>query len=891
MLMTCFACGVKNRLSQERLNQRPVCGRCRQLLFAGDLVEMLQGAPDEESRHTIFVKLAQDQPALVSQVQDVVQEGEYLVVPCVMCGAKNRLAPRRLHQRPVCGRCRERLCSNAIVSLLQVVLEHPELQVQVSQGNVPADLQAESIPPHQPTPEALLKTQAQWERGTELLSAYIEAPSAEKIPQLHEAIACYDSVLAILTREAFPQDWAMTHNNRGFAYANLPTGDRDANLQMAIAAYDQALLVYTREAFPQNWAMTLHNRARAYAKLPTGDRRANLQQAIAGYDQALLVYTEMDFPVERLRTLRNLSRLYYEDERWLETLVACDEGIRVAEGLRAEALTAVERTRVLSDNVALVDRAVHCAVELGQYAQALVYAERSKTRNLMDTLSRRDLRPQHVDDATWETYQAGISREHTLEQHLASNNLLDSTSIECAQGLRADLAQVRTDLDHLEVQFRLADPEYLPTAPPLAFADLQDLVRQADAILVAFHVTETGTFVFLLSGDDPGLSAEQVIRLPAFTTAALHALLVRFEGGAAVDGWLVRYYQWRAQRRDRTRHQAWLDCLEQVTKDLYTRLLRPVIERLQSRYPDARRLLVVPNKEINLLPLHAAHSGHNGQSRAWLDDYDILYTPSCAVFQRCLHRERTRSERDTLVAVQNPTGDLPFADWEVDEAAAYFSRRHLLSGAQATRAQVISLLDRGHEVLLSCHGTYALNDVMASHLVLYGDDRLMLSDILHLDLSHAWLIVLSACETAVSDYRDRVDEVQGLHTAFLIAGAPTVVASQWSVSDLSTALLMQRLHVNLYAEGMDKAGALREAQLWLREISVAEAERLLDEKRAALERMQAAERMGLMDVAVAGFALDDLAAASGGKPFAHPYWWAGFQCVGAGWRPTQDDHG
>ena len=37
---------------------------------------------------------------------------------------------------------------------------------------------------------------------------------------------------------------------------------------------------------------------------------------------------------------------------------------------------AAERTRVLSDNVVLVDRAMHCAVELGQYATALVYAER-----------------------------------------------------------------------------------------------------------------------------------------------------------------------------------------------------------------------------------------------------------------------------------------------------------------------------------------------------------------------------------------------------------------------------------------------------------------------------------------------------------------------------------
>jgi len=156
---------------------------------------------------------------------------------------------------------------------------------------------------------------------------------------------------------------------------------------------------------------------------------------------------------------------------------------------------------------------------------------------------------------------------------------------------------------------------------------------------------------------------------------------------------------------------------------------------------------------------------------------------------------------------------------------------------------------------------------------------------LQLDLSNAWLVVLSACETAISDYRDRVDEVQGLHTAFLIARAPTAVGSLWSVHDLATALLMQRFHANLDAHRMDKASALCAAQRWLRDLPVAEARRVLNDKRSELERIKARERLAMIDLTTAQFDLEDLAAAHGGKPFAHPYWWAAFQCVGAGW-PT-----
>jgi CHAT domain-containing protein len=295
-----------------------------------------------------------------------------------------------------------------------------------------------------------------------------------------------------------------------------------------------------------------------------------------------------------------------------------------------------------------------------------------------------------------------------------------------------------------------------------------------------------------------------------------------------------------------------------------------------------QRLILVPNKGLNLLPLHAAHTGTNGQRRYWLDDYEILYAPSCAVLRRCLQRDAERGERAALFAVQNPSGNLPFGDWDVEEAVPHFRITHVLAGAQATLAQVKRLIAEGHEVLLSCHGTYNLNDVFASHLILHGDDRLRLSDILQLDLSHAWLVVLSACETAISNVRDRVDEVQGLHTAFLMAGAPTVVGSLWSVSDLSTALLMKRLHENLYEQGLDKASALRGAQRWLRELSLADVRQLLSEKQAELKHVNARERLAMIDLVTAHFDLEALAPAHGGKPFAHPYWWAAFQCLGAG---------
>jgi CHAT domain-containing protein len=91
---------------------------------------------------------------------------------------------------------------------------------------------------------------------------------------------------------------------------------------------------------------------------------------------------------------------------------------------------------------------------------------------------------------------------------------------------------------------------------------------------------------------------------------------------------------------------------------------------------------------------------------------------------------------------------------------------------------------------------------------------------------------------------------------------------------------------SLLSRPLPKASALREAQHWLRDLPVAEARRLLTDKRQALAQLQAHERLAMIDLATARFDLEALAVAYDGKPFAHPYWWAVFQCLGTGWPPV-----
>lgn len=94
------------------------------------------------------------------------------------------------------------------------------------------------------------------------------------------------------------------------------------------------------------------------------------------------------------------------------------------------------------------------------------------------------------------------------------------------------------------------------------------------------------------------------------------------------------------------------------------------------------------------------------------------------------------------------------------------------------------------------------------------DGILSATEVASLNLSNVELAVLSACETARGQVAGG-EGVLGLQRAFQVAGARTVVATLWPISDAATRLLMIRFYRNLWERKMPKLEALREAQLWM----------------------------------------------------------------------------
>jgi len=94
-----------------------------------------------------------------------------------------------------------------------------------------------------------------------------------------------------------------------------------------------------------------------------------------------------------------------------------------------------------------------------------------------------------------------------------------------------------------------------------------------------------------------------------------------------------------------------------------------------------------------------------------------------------------------------------------------------------------------------------------------ADGALTLRDAAALPLAGTF-VALSACETGMSRVAPG-DELLGLLRGFLLAGAPAVMATRWTVDDAGTAGLMTGFYRDLVA-GERPAHALRRAQQALR---------------------------------------------------------------------------
>jgi CHAT domain-containing protein len=665
--------------------------------------------------------------------------------------------------------------------------------------------------------------------------AYSDRIKGDKAENIEQAIASYQNALSVTTRNDFPQDWAQTQINLGTAYRERIKGDKAENIEQAIAFLQQALQVITFQAFPYDWADTQINLGTAYHDRIKGDKADNIEQAIIVYQQALEVTTRQAFPQDNAETLFKLGLIYQNAQRFNEAYTTFEQTIETVESLRSEIISGDETKRKQAEKWNKVYSCmVKVCLELKEYTQAIEYIERSKTRNLVELILERDRKTIFPPEVVVQSEK--LQDEITTVQYQIQNGKAEDPQV-----LAQHLQQLRQQQNELQNQ-------YLPIGSGFKFESFQAIFDKRTAI-IEWYILDDEILAFIIkSVGEITVWQSQPEDLKAF-----------------ID-WENQYLADYHNQKDK-----WQNQLEEHLQKL-AEILH--IEEILAQIPkDFNRLILIPHRFLHLLPLHALPIWES-----YLIDLfpnGISYAPSCQLLQ--LVQTRQRPKFSNFFAIQNPNQDLYWSDMEVTSIANNFPHVNVLMGKTAIKENITNeLLQSAHCIHFSGHSYFNFHSPLKSALILANanisetidqSECLTIAEIFNLNLSECRLVTLPTTETAVTNFTSVSDEYIGFPSAFIVAGATSVVGSFWSPSDLSTALLMIKFYHNLYI-GNTIAVALNQAQIWLREVT-----KLQLQEWILTMKMNPTLKVSLRR----GFhRLSDDA-----KPFREPFYWAAFSVIGA----------
>jgi CHAT domain-containing protein/Tfp pilus assembly protein PilF len=666
-----------------------------------------------------------------------------------------------------------------------------------------------------------------------------------------EAQPLYENAVAIWD-QALPKGHPLTGRGRNNLAANLRAQGKYAEAQPVL---EQALTILRQglgEGHPDTASVCINVASNLHAQGKYAEAEERATEAARGYEAARLSLS-----------FAGLERATFASERSPLPLLAA---LLARKGKPAEAWRRLEEglARGLLDDLA------------ARQGRPLSEKERRREEELVGRLQ--------LLDRQLTALLAGQERAEARRKQVAwlhdargeAQRQLDEQEAELARKYGPVAGQVH---DLARVQARLPEDAAL-----LAWLDVPDLPRTADPR------GEHWACVLRRRGE------------PAW---------VRLPGSGPGGAWTEADARLAAEvgdpvaERPRDITAGWQEAARQLDRQR----LAPLAGRLEAGdgLPAVRHLIVLPSPAMTGVPVEVLLAARPTDQPA----LTINYAPSATLFAWVRERHRNAmaaagpgrllslgdpafpmppAGRDAPLVAARGEGlvPLPGTRREVEAIARLFPQADTLLGSDASEQRLDQLAEEGRlrqyrYLHLATHGFIDPAQPMRSFLALAQDSlpdpveqvlhgrpaysgRLTAADILRRWKLDADLVTLSACRSGLGKY-ELGEGYVGFAQGLLLAGAHSVVLSEWSVDDDATALLMTRFYQNLLGKRprldhpMPKAEALREAKEWLRNLSAAEA----GEGLAALPRGRLEAKRP---------------APAGPRPYAHPYYWAAFLLVG-----------
>ena len=251
-----------------------------------------------------------------------------------------------------------------------------------------------------------------------------------------------------------------------------------------------------------------------------------------------------------------------------------------------------------------------------------------------------------------------------------------------------------------------------------------------------------------------------------------------------------------------------------LSQEFYSWLVEPNIRDLTGA--NIETLVFVLDSSLRNLPVAALYDGE----KYLVENYAVALTPGLQLLpSQTFNNKNIKAVVGGLSEANQDFSALPGVANEVQEIAANINSQLLLNQefTNDRLRQTLKETTTAPILHLATHGQFSSKP--EETFILTWEDRIDVNELEQLlkvreetpKLIPIELLVLSACQTAQGDDRAAL----GLAGIALKSGARSTVGTLWSVSDESTALLINEMYQQIATAPKNKAQILREAQLKL----------------------------------------------------------------------------
>ncbi|MEM9271486.1 MAG: CHAT domain-containing protein [Cyanobacteria bacterium P01_F01_bin.143] len=251
-----------------------------------------------------------------------------------------------------------------------------------------------------------------------------------------------------------------------------------------------------------------------------------------------------------------------------------------------------------------------------------------------------------------------------------------------------------------------------------------------------------------------------------------------------------------------------------LSQEFYSWLVEPALSELQTA--EIETLVFILDSGLRNLPVAALYDGE----QYLVENYAIALTPGLQLLpSQTLEKKRIEAVVGGLSEANQGFVALPGVESEVQEIASNLNAQLLLNQTFTNDRlrQTLKATNNAPILHLATHGQFS--SIPEETFILTWDNRIGVNELEQLlkvreetpKLIPIELLVLSACQTAQGDNRAAL----GLAGMALKSGARSTVGTLWSVSDESTAVLIDEIYEQIAIAPQKKAEILRKAQLKL----------------------------------------------------------------------------